>query len=117
MNYKEACELSRGQEYAKPTPLKTLPFPRPIPDQETQVRCSAPVQPNINRTHRKHPDRNHVEVNLFYGSRGEAECIKNPPECGNCRISKIANQLEHRLVTLRNEDYESNNLEAFIPQL
>lgn len=117
MNYQEACELSDGQKYAFAMPLKAIPTPKPVPEQEAIISCFAPVKPNIDISYQEFPDRGHVRVRLNYGATGDAQCIMERPTCENCRIYDIVQGLQSGMVTLSNEDFKSGNLEAFKPQI
>ena len=115
MKYREAVELCEGQEYAMEMPLKELPILQPDQEQETEIYCTAPLVPVIDKSRQHRPDRDNVTVHLGYVARTRGLCIMDRPDCKHCRIFDIAEGLQSGDVTLSNEDFKNNNLEAFTP--
>ena len=117
MNYREACRLSAGQEYAMATPLKALPQARPDPEQEAIIFCQARVVPQMDTSWTSYLPEKKYQVHMYYLPNGNAECIMDHPNCANCRIANIAKNLESGDVVLNEQEFKNRDLSRFVPKI
>ena len=107
MNWKEAFDASEGQLYARPVTLKPLNQPKPDPDQDTVILCSAPVKPQINTGSMTTLPDNRVRVHISYIAGGEPCVMGTQPNCSSCNIFDAAQELQDGTIILSKEELKN----------